>query len=154
MAKLDLNGVTVEEINRNSATAYAANIVSGEIQAVVCRHSKNGNVLLAIEGKALTCKDFNNSSFTADGCILYNPPLTKAIIDLCDNSDASIFIVKGAVTKTAPAPSKPTSDTVLSKEELQKEKAELQAKFFSLSDTEQMEAKSRIETIEKALKTA
>ena len=153
MAKLDLNGVTVEEINRNATNAYAASITSGEIQKVVCRHSKNGNVLLAVEGKALTCKDFNNNSFVADGCILYNPPLTKTIVAACDDSDASIFIVKGVVTKTAPS-SKPTSDTVLSKANLEKEAAEIKAKFFSLTPTEQETAKARIEAIEKALKTA
>jgi hypothetical protein len=152
MAKCNLNGVTVEEINRNSANAYAAGIDSGEIQKVVCRHSKKGNVVLSIEGKALYCKAFDGSNFTADGCILYNPPLIKAIIEACDNSDASIFIVKGAVTTTAPKTT--TSDTVRSKEELQKEKAELEKGYFGLKGEEQKAAKSRIDAIEALLKTA
>ena len=105
MAKVSLNGVTVEEINRNSNTAYAAGIDSGEIFRVTCRHSKNNNVLLAVEGKALHCKDFNGGSFTAEGCILYNPPLIKAIIEACDDSENSLYIVAGTVTKTAPAAS-------------------------------------------------
>ncbi|MCC6252294.1 MAG: hypothetical protein IT238_07535 [Bacteroidia bacterium] len=149
MAKIDLNGISVEEINRNSNSSYAASISSGEIFRVVCRHSKNGNVLLAIEGKALTCKDFNNNSFVADGCILYNPPLTKTIVAACDDSNDSIYIIKGVVTKTAPAPS---SDTVLSKEDLMKEKENIQATFFKLAEDEQKAAKSRMETIEKLLK--
>ena len=153
MAKVDLNGITVEEINRNSNSVYAANIVSGEIHAVVCRHSKNGNVMLAIEGKALNCKGFDGSTFATDGCILYNPPLTKRIVEACDDSDASIFIVKGAVTKTAPA-SKPSSDTVTSKEGLKKEMADLQGKFFSLTPTDQAAAKARMDAIETLLKNA
>ena len=105
MAKIELNGITVEEINRNSNTAFASNIVSGEIFKVVCRHSKNGNVLLAVEGKALHCKDFNGGSFTAEGCILYNPPLVRCIVESCDDSTDSLFIINGAVSKTAPAAS-------------------------------------------------
>lgn len=151
MAKIDLNGVTLDEVKRNASNAYAASIISGEIHTVACRHSKNGNVLLAIEGKALTCKDFNGNNFVADGCILYNPPLTKSIVEACDDTDTPVFIIKGAVSKTAPA-SKPSSDTVQSKEELQKELTTLQAKFFQLSDIDQKAAKSRIDAIETALK--
>lgn len=154
MAKCNLNGVTVEEINRNSNTAYAASISSGEIHTVVCRHSKNGNVLLVVEGKALSCKGFDGSTFVADGCILYNPSLTKQIVEACDDTDTPVFIVKGEVSKTAPASKPSSSDTVASKEELQKEKAELQSKFFQLSDAEQETVKSRIAAIEAALKTA
>ena len=110
MAKCNLNGITVEEINRNSTKAFAANIVSGEIFQVVCRHSKSGNILLVVEGKALTCKGFDGNTFIADGCILYNPPLTKQIVEACDDSDTVVFIVNGAVSKTAPA----STDTVVS----------------------------------------
>ena len=150
MAILNLNGITVEEINRNSKNSYAANIVSGEIFSVACRHSKNGNILLAIEGKALDCRDFNGNSFAADGCILYNPPLTRWIVAECDNSDASIFVVNGAVSKTAPA-SKPSTDKVVSKEALLDEKQKLQAEFFSLSDADQKAATERLKNIEAAL---
>ena len=152
MARCNLNGITVEEINRNSNNTYAASITSGEIFRVVCRHSKNGNVVLAIEGKALTCKGFNGDTFAADGCFLYNPPLTKQIVEACDNSDASIFIVNGAVSKTAPA-SKPSTDVVLSKEDLMKERDSLQAKFFSLTAAEQEAARAHLAKIEAELKT-
>ena len=151
MAKINLNGVTVEEINRNSNSSYAANIISGEIYKVACRHSKNGNVLLIIEGFALNCKDFNNNDFVADGCILYNPPLTRKIVESCDDSENSLYIANGAVTTTAPAPS---SDNVVSKEELQKEKEEIKAKYFSLTEADQAVAKARMDAIEKLLKTA
>ena len=151
MAKIDLNGISVEEINSNANSSYAAGIDSGEIFRVVCRHSKNNNVLLAIEGKALTCKDFNNNSFVADGCFLYNPPLTKQIVEACDDTDASIFIVKGAVTKTAPA-SKPSSDKVVSKEELKKEMAAIQSGYFGLGGKEKEAADARLAAIEKLLK--
>ena len=117
MAKVDLNGITVEEINRNSNTAFAANIISGEIFRVTCRHSKNNNVILAVEGFALNCKGFDGSTFVTEGCFLYNPPLVRAIVESCDDSTDSLFIINGAVSKTAPAAS---TDTV---EELKKEKA-------------------------------
>ena len=151
MAKCNLNGITVEEINRNSTNAYAAGIDSGEIFSVEGCHSKNGNPMLRVIGKNLRLKDFNGSTFIADGCILYNPPLIKAIIDLCDDSENSLYITNGAVSKTAPAPS---SDTVQSKEELRKEKAELEKGYFNLKDEEQKAAKSRIDAIEALLKTA
>ena len=151
MAKCNLNGITVEEINRNSTNAYAAGIDSGEIFSVEGCHSKNGNPMLRVMGKALNCRDFNNRSFIADGCVLYNPPLIKAIIDLCDDSTDSLHIIKGVVSKTAPAPS---SDTVRSKEELQKEKAELEKGYFGLKGEEQKAAKSRIDAIEALLKNA
>ena len=103
MATLVLNGITLDEVKRNANNSYAASISSGEIHRVVCRHSKNNNVLLAIEGKSLNCKGFDGGSFTADGCILYNPPLVRQVVEACDNSDDVIFIVNGAVSKTAPA---------------------------------------------------
>lgn len=120
MATLNLGSVTLDEVKRSANSAYAASIISGEIFSVSCRHSKNGNVVLAIEGKALSCKGFNGDSFVVDGCFLYNPPLTRAIVEACNGDDASIFIVKGAVSTTAPATAT-SSDTVLSKEEETKE---------------------------------
>ena len=129
MAKIDLNGITVEEINRNSNTAFAASITSGEIFRVTCRHSKNNNILLAIEGKALNCKSFDGGSFTAEGCILYNPPLVRAIVESCDDSTDSLFIINGAVSKTAPA-SKPSTDTV---EELKIDKKPLKKALKNVS---------------------
>lgn len=153
MAKLNLNGVTVEEINRNSMNSYAASIISGEIHSVACRHSKNGNVVLVIEGKALSCKAFDGSSFVADGCFLYNPPLTKMLVEACDDSDAAIYIVKGEVTKTAPA-SKPSSDTVVSKETLSAEMAEIKKNYFDLKGEAKAAADARLAAIEKMLKTA
>ena len=150
MAKLDLNGVTLDEVKRNSTNAYAASIISGEIFSVACRHSKNGNVVLRIEGKALNCKGFNGDVFIADGCNLYNPPLTRCIVEACDDSTDSIFVVGGEVTKTAPATV--TSDNVVPKEELQKEMAEIKAKFFQLTEAEQKAATARMKAIETALK--
>jgi hypothetical protein len=151
MAKIDLNGISVEEINSNANSSYAASISSGEIFRVVCRHSKNGNVLLAIEGKALTCKDFNGNNFMAEGCILYNPPLTKTIVAACDNSHDSIFIVKGEVSKTAPKMT--TSDIVVSKEKLQEEKTTIQNNYFTLKGEEKAAADARLAAIEVALKS-
>ena len=151
MAKIDLNGVTLDEVKSNANSSYAANIISGEIHAVSCRHSKNGNILLVIEGKALTCKSFDGSSFVVDGCILYNPPLTRAIVEACDDSTDSLHIIKGVVSKTAPAPS---SDTVKSKAELEKEKAELQKGYFNLKGEEKEAADARLAAIETQLKTA
>jgi hypothetical protein len=153
MAKCNLNGVTLDEVKRNATNAFAAGIESGEIFAVEGCHSKNGNPMLKITGRNLRLKGFDGSTFVADGCILYNPPLIKGIIDLCDDSNDSLFIVKGAVTKTAPA-SKPSSDIVQSKAELEKELTEIKGKFFSLTEAEQKAAKSRMDEIEKALKTA
>lgn len=151
MAKCNLNGVTLDEVKRNATNAYAAGIESGEIFAVEGCHSKNGNPMLKITGRNLRLKDFNNHTFIAEGCILYNPPLIKAIIDLCDDSENSLHIIKGVVTKTAPAPS---SDTVVSKTELESEKAEIQKNYFSLKNKEKEAADARLETIEKLLKTA
>ena len=151
MAKCDLNGIAIEEINRNSGRAYAASITSGEIFRVTARHSKNGNVLLLVEGKALVCKGFDNNNFVADGCILYNPPMVKMLVAACDNSDASIFIVAGAVSKTAPA-AETTSDKVTSKEELRKEAAEIQNGYFALRGKAKAAADARLAAIENALK--
>ena len=103
MAKIELNGITVEEINRSSMSAFASNIVSGEIFKVTCRHSKSGNILLAIEGKSLNCKGFDGGNFVADGCVLYNPPLVLRIVESCDDSTDTLYITNGAVSKTAPA---------------------------------------------------
>ena len=107
--------------------------------------------MLRIEGKALTCKSFDGSTFIADGCILYNPPIIKAIIEACDNTAESIFIVAGAVSKTAPA-AETTSDKVTSKEELRKEAAEIQNGYFALRGKAKAAADARLAAIENALK--
>ena len=151
MAKCNLNGVTLDEVKRNASNAYAAGIESGEIFTVEGCHSKNGNPMLRVIGKNLRLKDFNGSTFIADGCILYNPPLIKAIIDLCDDSENSLHIIKGEVTTTAPAPS---SDTVVSKEGLKKEMDEIKANYFGLQQKEKEAADARLAAIEKMLKTA
>ena len=114
---LVLGSVTREEIANNAKKSYAALIKSGEIVRVECRHSKSGNVLLAVEGKSLHCTDFNNNNFEASGCILYNPAQVGCIVEACDDSNTPIFIVNGAVSKTAPA----STDTVVSLSELKKE---------------------------------
>ena len=161
MAKLNLGEVTLDEVRSNANNSYAASISSGEIFKVACRHSKNGNVVLAIEGKDLNCKDFNGSTFIADGCFLYNPPLTKSLVEACDDTDTSIFIIKGAVSKTAPA-SKPTSDIVKSKEEETKEidsKIKALQKSIAVEDDDAKIAKLNAEIAslrdrKKTLKTA
>ena len=150
MAKCDLNGIAIEEIQRNSNSSFAASIISGEIFRVTCRHSKKGNIILSIEGKALNCRDFNGDNFTTEGCFLYNPALTRAIVEACDDSDTPVFIVAGEVTKTAPA----TSDTVVSKTDLQKEAAEIQNGYFALPREAKAAADARLAAIEKLLKTA
>ena len=150
MAKLDLNGITLDEVKRNSNSSYAASITSGEVFSVACRHSKNGNVVLVIEGKALKCKSFNGDVFMAEGCFLYNPPLTRAIVEACDDSDASIFIVNGAVSKTAPKTT--TSDAVVSKADLQKEREKIQSNYFNLKGSDKEAADARLAAIETALK--
>jgi len=152
MAKCNLNGVTLDEVMSNASNVYAAGISSGEIFSVDGCHSKSGKPMLRITGKNLRLKDFNGNNFKADGCILYNPPLIKEIIDLCDDSTDSIFIINGAVTKTAPATA--TTDKVQPKSELEKEMAEIKAKFFSLTEAEQTAATARMKAIEAALKTA
>ena len=160
MATLNLGSVTLDEVKRSANSAYAASIISGEIHSVACRHSKNGNVVLVIEGKALSCKGFNGDSFVVDGCFLYNPPLTRAIVEACNGDDASIFIVKGAVSTTAPATV--TSDTVVPKEELEKAiDAELRKlkKDLALEDNDAKisELTAQIDTLntrKKALKNA
>lgn len=151
MAKCNLNGVTLDEVKRNSTNAYAAGIDSGEIFSLEGCHSKKGNPMLRVVGKNLRLKDFNGNNFVADGCILYNPPLIKELIDHCDDSEVPIFIVAGVVSKTAPTTS---SDTVLSKEELQKEKEKLQASYFSLKGKEKEAAEARLAAIEGLLTTA
>ena len=152
MAKLALNGVTLDEVKSNSSNVYAASIISGEIFSVSCRHSKNGNIVLKVEGKALNCKGFNGDNFTVEGCFLYNPPLTRAIVEACDNSDTPIFIVNGAVSKTAPATV--TSDKVTPKEELKKEMDEIKRDYFNLKGEAKAAADARLAAIETQLKTA
>ena len=154
MAKCNLNGVTLDEVKSNSSNVYAASITSGEIFSVVCRHSKNGNIVLSIEGKALACKGFNGDTFVVDGCFLYNPPLTRALVEACDDSNDSIYIIKGAVTKTAPATATTTSDTVVSKTDLQKEREEIQKGYFNLKGAKKEAADARLAAIETQLKTA
>ena len=86
--------------------------------------------------------------------VLFNPSLLEKLRLFFEKNDCPAYVSeKGEVTTTAPS-SKPTSDTVLSKEELQKEMTTIQAKFFQLSEADQKAATARMKDIETALKTA
>lgn len=84
--------------------------------------------------------------------VLFNPSLLEKLRLFFEKNDCPAYVSeKGEVSATAPA-SKPSSDKVQSKEELQKEAEEIKAKYFNLSDIDQKAAKSRMDAIEVLLK--
>ena len=85
--------------------------------------------------------------------VLFNPSLLEKLRLFFESNDVPAYISEKGTVSTAPATAT-SSDTVLSKANLEKEKDELQKNYFSLKGKEKEAADARLAEIEKALKTA
>ena len=89
-----------------------------------------------------------------NAAVLFNPSLLEKLRIFFEKNDVPAYVSeKGEVSATAPATAT-SSDTVLSKADLEKELTEIKAKFFSLTEADQKAATERMKAIETSLKTA
>lgn len=148
-------GVSAANLQNDLASQFLSNFV-GRIDSAHITLTDKGRSKASIsgEGYGITFDKIKTPLITKG--VLFNPSLLEKLRLFFLSNDCPAYVSeKGAVSATAPAPSsKPSSDKVVSKEDLMKEKDEIKAKFFSLTPTEQETAKARMNEIETALKTA
>lgn len=148
------DGVSAENLQNDLATQFLGSVV-GRIDTVHISLTDKGRSKASVIGEFIgTTFDKVKTPVLTKG-ILFNPSLLEKLRLFFAANDTPAFVSeRGEVSKTAPATATTTSDTVVSKEGLKKEAEEIKAKFFSLTPTDQVAAKARIEEIEKLLKTA
>ena len=145
-------GVSAADLRRDLSTQFLGN-VSGRIDSAHIELTEKGRSKASIIGEFIGVTfDKVKTPILTNG-ILFNPSLLEKLRIFFESNDCPAYVSQnGAVSATAPATA--TTDIVQSKAELEKEMNEIKAKFFQLSDADQAAAKSRMDAIEKALKTA
>ena len=145
-------GVSAENLRQDLSTQFLGSVV-GRIDSVHISLTDKGRSKASVIGEFMGVTFDKVKTPKIEKGVLFNPSLLEKLRLFFAANDCPAYInEKGEVSATAPATT--TSDTVLSKEALLAEKAHLQAKFFQLAEADQKEAKSRIDAIETALKTA
>ena len=146
-------GVSAENLKNDLATQFLGSLV-GRVDSAHISLTAKGRSKASITGEfvGVTFDKIKTPVITTG--VLFNPSLLEKLRLFFLSHDVPAYVSEGGeVSATAPATTT-SSDTVVSKEALLAEKAHLQAKFFSLTEADQKEAKSRIDAIETALKTA
>ena len=146
-------GVSAANLQNDLAGQYLSNFV-GRVDTAHITLTEKGRSRAEIkcEGYGITFDKVRTPILTNG--ILFNPSLLEKLRLFFEKNNCPAYVSqKGEVSATAPA-TETTSDIVVSKTELEKEKAELENKFFKLTPTEQETAKSRLAAIETLLKNA
>ena len=145
-------GVSSANLQNDLATQFLSGVV-GRVETAHISLTEKGRSKASITGSftGITFDKIRTPVITTG--VLFNPSLLEKLRIFFEENDCAAFInEKGEVSKTAP--SEPSTDKVVSKTELEKERTEIQGKFFSLTEADQKVATARLEAIEKALKTA
>lgn len=147
------DGVSAENLRQDLSTQFLGGLV-GRIDTAHISLTDKGRSKASVVGEFTgTTFDKVKTPVLTTG-ILFNPSLLEKLRLFFEKNDCPAHVSEKGEVTTAPA-SKPTSsDTVVNKAALSAEKAHLQSKFFSLTEAEQQEAKSRIAAIESLLKNA
>lgn len=146
-------GVSATNLQNDLSTQFLGGL-TGRIDFVHISLTDKGRSKASIRGEfiGMTFDKVKTPLMTTG--ILFNPSLLEKLRLFFEKNNTPAYISeKGEVSATAPS-SKPSSDTVVSKEALLAEKTHLQNKFFKLTEAEQAEATERMKAIETALKTA
>ena len=146
-------GVSAENLKNDLAGQFLGGL-TGRVDTAHIELTAKGRSKASITGEfvGVTFDKIKTPVITTG--VLFNPSLLEKLRIFFQENDTPAYVSeKGEVSKTAPATAT-SSDTVLSKEELQKEAAEIKAKFFNLKGAEKAAAEARLEAIETQLKTA
>ena len=145
-------GVSAANLQNDLSTQFLGNFVG-------C--VKSAHITLTEKGRSRAEIDCDGYGITFDKvktpiikrAILFNPSLLEKLRLFFEKNDCPAYInEKGEVSATAPS-SKPTSDNVLSKEDLMKELTEIKKNYFDLKGKEKEAADARMDKIETDLKT-
>ena len=143
-------GVSAADLRRDLSTQFLGMCV-GRIDSAHIELTEKGRSKASIIGEFMGVTfDKVKTPILTNG-ILFNPSLLEKLRLFFESNDVPAYVSQnGAVSATAPATV--TTDKVVSKEELNKEKEAIQSKYFSLKDAEKAEADARLAAIEVALK--
>ncbi|TXG80488.1 MAG: hypothetical protein E6R13_07905 [Spirochaetes bacterium] len=146
-------GVSAENLRHDLSSQFLGSLV-GRIDSAHISLTDKGRSKASISGEFIGVTFDKMKTPVINAGVLFNPSLLEKLRVFFETNDVPAYVAENG-TVSATAPSKPTSsDTVLSKEDLQKELTEIKAKFSSLKGQEKATAFLRMDEIETALKTA
>ena len=144
-------GVSAANLQNDLAGQFLGGLV-GRIDSAHITLTDKGRSKASVVGEFIGTTFDKVKTPVINAGVLFNPSLLEKLRIFFEKNDVPAYVSNsGEVSATAPAPS---SDTVVSKTDLQKELTEIKNSYFSLKGAEKATADARIEAIEKALKTA
>ena len=144
------DGVSAENLRQDLAGQFLGNLI-GRIDSAHISLTAKGRSKASITGEfvGVTFDKIKTPVITTG--VLFNPSLLEKLRLFFLSHDVPAYVSEGGeVSATATATS---SDTVLSKANLEKELAEIKSKFSNLKGKEKTAAFLRMDEIETALKT-
>ena len=146
------DGVSAADLRRDLSTQFLGGL-TGRIDSAHISLTDKGRSKASVVGEFIGVTFDKVKTPVITKGMLFNPSLLEKLRIFFEKNDCPAYVSEnGEVSATAPTTV--TSDTVLSKAELEKEMTEIKAKFSQLKGKEREAAKSRIDAIEVALKTA
>ena len=146
-------GVSAENLQRDLSTQFLGGLV-GRIDSAHIELTEKGRSKALISGEFIGLTFDKVKTPVLITGVLFNPPLLEKLRMFFEANDCPAYVSqKGEVSATAPTTATTTSDTVLSKTNLEKELDEIKATFSKLKGKEKTAAFLRMDEIETALKT-
>ena len=143
------DGVSAENLRQDLSSQFLGSVL-GRVDSAHITLTEKGRSKAFLSGEFIGVTFDKIKTPVINTGVLFNPSLLEKLRLFFLSHDVPAHInEKGEVSATAPAPS---SDTVLSKEELRKEAAEIQKSYFSLKGKTKEAADARLAAIEVALK--
>lgn len=144
-------GVSAENLKNDLATQFLGSLV-GRVDSAHIELTAKGRSKASITGEFVGTTFDKVKTPKIEKGVLFNPSLLEKLRVFFTTNDVPAFVSEnGEVSATAPATV--TTDTVLSKANLEKELTEIKRNFSNLKGKEKAAAFLRMDEIETALKT-
>ena len=145
-------GVSAANLQNDLAGQFLGSVV-GRVDSAHITLTEKGRSKASVVGEFIGITFDKIKTPVINTGVLFNPSLLEKLRIFFGANDCPAYInEKGEVSKTAPATV--TTDTVLSKANLEKELKEIKSIFSDLKGQEKAAAFLRMDEIETALKTA
>ena len=146
-------GVSATNLQNDLSTQFLSGVV-GRIDSAHISLTEKGRSKASVVGEFIGTTFDKVKTPVINTGVLFNPSLLEKLRIFFEKNDVPAYVSNsGEVSATAPA-SKPSSDIVINKTDLQKEKDEIQRGYFDLKGEAKAAADARLAAIEVALKSA
>ena len=148
------DGVSAENLRQDLSTQFLGGLV-GRVDSAHISLTDKGRSKASVVGEFIGVTFDKVKTPVINTGVLFNPSLLEKLRLFFAANDCPAYInEKGEVSTTPTTAPAPSSDTVLSKANLEKEREEIQKGYFSLKGAEKEAADARLAAIEVALKSA